>query len=781
MDKYKDGNIMKNNIKILDTTLRDGGYINNWHFNKNVGNSIYTALIDSNANFVECGYLSDKSNNGETTIFKSISSINSYFNSYSNNMVAMVNHGDFDIKNLDYHKNTKLYGIRLAFHKKNIFDVKEEATQIKKKGYKLFFQPMVTKSYSEIEFIELMHIANEIKPYAFYIVDSFGSIDKKDFIRYLSLADHILDDSISIGFHGHNNMQFVFSNAINMIENITSRNIIIDSSISGMGRGAGNLNTEIIMDYLNKYYSSTYTIEPLLEIMDGYLETLYKQTPWGFTPAQYLSAKHNCHPNYASFLTNKKRLAISSIDSILSQISEKKKVDYDIQYIDTLYLNYNKKKFTSSVKLSENYFDDREILVLGSGPSIKEEKEKILEIINKKNLVIVSLNNIAKDFNPNIQFFSNQKRYNEYKEDIDLSKLVVTSNITTGTNHKKCQTINFEETIKKSTNSYDNVLSIFLSFISDTNVNKILLAGIDGYHINQNNYTNEELFINDNNFIENENKELYKSISEFSKKFNIEFITQSLFKSAVSLKILGVIPARYKSSRFEGKPLCLIKNIPMIKRTYEQAKKSKHLTDLLVATDNEKIKSYCESENIPVIMTSENCLTGTDRIAEVSQTLNYDLYINIQGDEPVIDPVSIDEVIFEYKKYGDEYIAYNLYKVIDEKDEIESSTIIKTIVNEKDELMYMSRLGIPFNKSNKNIKYKKQVCVYGFTKQALNIFSTRKKTNNEQFEDIEILRFVDMGYKVKMKETFVDSIAVDIPEDVKKVERFLEQKGFKGD
>lgn len=244
------------------------------------------------------------------------------------------------------------------------------------------------------------------------------------------------------------------------------------------------------------------------------------------------------------------------------------------------------------------------------------------------------------------------------------------------------------------------------------------------------------------------------------------------------MKIIGVIPARHKSSRFPGKPLCLINYIPMIKRTFNQANKSKLLDKIVIATENEDIKQFCERENIPVMMTSDECLTGTDRIFEVSQKENYDLYVNIQGDEPVIDPKSIDEVVEEYRKFGDKYIAYNLYKNINDKIEVNSDTIIKVIVNEEDELMYMSRLGVPFNKSDKEATYKKQVCVYGFTKEALKVFSSRAKTINEQFEDIEILRFLDMGYKVKMRETKVNSIAVDVPDDVAKVEKFLNENGL---
>ena len=241
-------------------------------------------------------------------------------------------------------------------------------------------------------------------------------------------------------------------------------------------------------------------------------------------------------------------------------------------------------------------------------------------------------------------------------------------------------------------------------------------------------------------------------------------------------KILGVIPARYNSSRFEGKPLALIDGIPMIKRTYNQAKKSKLLNDLIVATDDNRIVSYCDKENIPVIMTSEYCLTGTDRLAEVAKQLDYDLYINIQGDEPIIDPDAISQIVNTYNKYGNDYMVYNLYKVITDMNEINSRTIIKVIVNEYDDVMYMSRLPVPFSHSKLLQDFRQQIPVYGFTRDALSLFSNHEKTINEQFEDIELLRFIDLGYKIKMQETKVSSIAVDIPEDIKKVEIFLKNQ-----
>ena len=238
------------------------------------------------------------------------------------------------------------------------------------------------------------------------------------------------------------------------------------------------------------------------------------------------------------------------------------------------------------------------------------------------------------------------------------------------------------------------------------------------------------------------------------------------------MRIIGVIPARFASSRFPGKPLALINGVPMIKHTYTQALGAKSLDTLIVATDSEEIECYCHSQAIPVMMTSPTHLTGTDRVAEVATRLPADLYINIQGDEPLIQPQSIEEVIAEFASYGDSYMAYNLYKSADSK-EAQSPHTIKVITNTQDELLYMSRTLIPHSKQGKEVMYKKQVCVYGFSLQALKIFARHKKTYNESYEDIEILRFLELGFKVKMKETQYSSISVDTPSDVARVKEAL--------
>jgi 3-deoxy-D-manno-octulosonate cytidylyltransferase len=766
-------------IKILDCTLRDGGYINDWEFSNDQILDVIVSLEKSNIEIVECGYLNDKKGKeSDSTLFKNIYVVDSLVKNFKafSQKVLMINFGDYDVLKLPYRNEVSIDGIRLAFHKKNLQDVLLDAKKIINLGYKLYFQPMVTKNYTDVEFLDLIDKANHLGVYSFYIVDSFGSMTLKEFKRYMILADNNLNKNIILGYHSHNNMQLAFSNAISMCNLDIKRDVIIDASIYGIGRGAGNLNTELITDYLNNAFGKKYDTLPLLEVIDRFLSLMMKANPWGFSPAQYLSASFNSHPNYASYLINKNTNHIVGVRKVLEKIPQESRSSFDKELIERLYID-SLLEVKTPPKGSFEILENKNILLVASGKSVKEYMELIDEKLLDKSYMTIALNH-KPQFECDYYLFSNQKRFDEFKEILPLEKVVITSNILTD---KTIDTVlDFKSLCFIEESFVTNVATVAINYLISQNIKKVEIVGLDGYKTDVDNYNyRETTVVTDIKALENKNNILNTALRKLEQVIKIEFLTPSIFKDNAKLKILGVIPARYKSSRFPAKPLCLIKDIPMIKRTYLQAKKSKLLDDLVVATDDIKIATYCKSENIPVVMTSNECLTGTDRIAEVSKKKFYDLYVNIQGDEPVIDPKSIDEIVAEYKKYGDKYIAYNLYKIINTKEDISRNTIIKVIVNEKDELMYMSRLGVPFSKSLDKPKFKKQVCVYGFTKKALKVFSERNKTINEQYEDIEILRFLDMGYNVKMKETFVDSIAVDVPDDVAKVEQFLDANGLR--
>ena len=241
------------------------------------------------------------------------------------------------------------------------------------------------------------------------------------------------------------------------------------------------------------------------------------------------------------------------------------------------------------------------------------------------------------------------------------------------------------------------------------------------------------------------------------------------------MKIVGIIPARYKSSRFPGKPLVDIFGKPMIQHVYERSVQSTLLSEVYVATDDERILSSCKERNISVIMTSNKHPTGTDRVAEVAQTIEAEIYVNIQGDEPLISPNSVDTAIKGLMNLTPR-TGTNLIKKIENMSDLIDTRVPKVVVNDNFDAVFLSRQAIPYPKGHIAPDYYKQICVYAFTKETLLRFKGMRQSRNELIEEIELLRFIDNGIPIRMIEVFEDTIAVDVPNDVVKVCKVI--RGF---
>ena len=242
------------------------------------------------------------------------------------------------------------------------------------------------------------------------------------------------------------------------------------------------------------------------------------------------------------------------------------------------------------------------------------------------------------------------------------------------------------------------------------------------------------------------------------------------------MKTILVIPARYQSTRFPGKPLIDLAGKSMIQRVFEQCAKAYPAEQIYVATEDVRIVAHCEGLGIQAILTSDDCLTGTDRLAEVAMQIDADFYINVQGDEPVFNPDDITALLNILPKNVGNIL--NGYCKIETKEEYESVSVPKVVFRQDGRLLYMSRSAIPGNKSKSfNIGYR-QVCIYAFPKAALLAFKKEnKKTPFEEQEDIEILRFLEMGYEVQMIKMSKVSIPIDNPEDIKKVLKYIADAG----
>ncbi len=250
------------------------------------------------------------------------------------------------------------------------------------------------------------------------------------------------------------------------------------------------------------------------------------------------------------------------------------------------------------------------------------------------------------------------------------------------------------------------------------------------------------------------------------------------------MKIIGVIPARYKSSRFPGKPLADLCGKPMVWWVYRQCKKVDDFDAVYVATDDRRIFDACAELGVEVVMTSDIHRTGTDRVGEVARGIPADLIVNIQGDEPLLEPTTIKAAIEPFYSNPELEVA-NLMTRINDPADVVNVTIPKVITNKDGVGVYLTRAAAPYPKGSLDVAYYKQVCVYGFKPSALKFFcdygAKYGKAKIEAVEDIEILRFIENGYKVRYVEVESETVAVDTPNDLEKARAIVAAKIASGE
>ena len=524
-----------NRVNVLDCTLRDGGYCNEWNFGYDNIKKIIAGLCESGVEVVECGFLTDRKGSYDpaATLFTDPAQLRPLLpeTGAKQMFVCMLNYGDFDISRLPCCADTPLDGIRVAFHKADMLPALELCGKIKDKGYKVFVQAMVSLNYSDNEFLELIRLVNGLSPYCFYIVDSFGVMKKKELLRLFFLVENNLNRDIGIGFHSHNNMQLAYSNAQLLADMQTSRELIIDSCVFGMGRGAGNLNTELFLEYINDNIGERYSVKPLLTIIDDILNAFYQRNYWGYSLPNYLSAKHNIHPNYASYLDSKKTLPVEAMDDIFSSMSAEKRSSFDPAYIEKLYTRYMENGSAQEQRLNElaEAIKGRTVLIIAPGLSSVTEKEKIVPLIKRGDIFSVSINHEYGEAAADRIFVSNIKRFRELDPSLH-SKCIITSNISATDIYIKTA---YGELLNDIDGVHDNAGMMLIRFLIKLGASKLLICGMDGYSADpMQNYSSEDLnFYTRRAVMEQMNVGLGKMLGRFRREIEIEFVTEPKYIS----------------------------------------------------------------------------------------------------------------------------------------------------------------------------------------------------------------------------------------------------------
>lgn len=329
-------------FNLLDCTLRDGGYINKWKFTDKAIADIIKRMIDSNMDFIEVGYLNVNGGDNNSTQFKAIDNISGYIPKERRNstILAMADVQQFEPENLTQRTKDSIDGIRVVFYKYQVNEAIRLAKAVKESGYKLFLQPMVTIDYSIDEYAELIKELAKLDPNGVSIVDSFGYMLKADFRQYFKVLDNLLDADVMIGFHSHNNLDLAFITAQDILEYNTSRRLIIDSSLYGMGRGAGNLNTELIANYYNMTLGHKYDTDEILSMIGEYILPIQKEKTWGYSPYLFITGVRHYHPNFACYLLEDYNVSVSEFNEFILTIPEEMKTKCKKPYVIEMWKKY---------------------------------------------------------------------------------------------------------------------------------------------------------------------------------------------------------------------------------------------------------------------------------------------------------------------------------------------------------------------------------------------------------------------------------------------------------
>ena len=481
------------NVKVLDCTLRDGGRIIDCAFPNEEIKDISKRLSDAKIDIVEVGFLRDHRSvkyNGNSTFFTDVDQIKPFIDKSNTNTiyVAFIDYGMFDFDSLKPYDGSSIDGIRFGFTKKDFIEHREDIIsdllKIKDCNYKLFIQGVNSLNYSDKEILELIDLVNEVRPYSFGIVDTYGAMYIDDVDRLYGLIDRNMHADICINFHSHNNYQlsFGFAQEVIKLSRGTTRTVIIDATLGGIGKVAGNLNTELLVDYLVRKLKYDYQFEALLDLIDDYIYKYSLTHKWGYSVPAMMAGVYKSHPNNIIYLTEKFKLQTKDISNILAMIDPMARQSYDYDNIQRLYIQYTSKKIDDHdtiVKLKKAFLG-KEILVLVPGQTLQTHKKIIGDYISANNPVVISVN-FNSDYSNAITFFGNQKRYQKYYS--STKKTIISSNI--DPKDESSLMINYYSLINMNYKYFENSTIMLLNLLKRLDVKRITLAGFDGFSTNK--------------------------------------------------------------------------------------------------------------------------------------------------------------------------------------------------------------------------------------------------------------------------------------------------------
>lgn len=483
---------------LLDCTLRDGGYVNDWHFGRDNIIEVFERLVRSGMEYIEVGILDARRPfDVHRTIQPDTAAFDQIFAGVSKGasiVLGMIDYSTCPLQHLRPASESFIDGIRVIFKEHLRDEALAFCAEVKALGYLVFAQMVSVTTYTDEALADYAHACNKLQPYATSMVDTYGLLDEDHLMHIFTMLDAHLDPEIQMGFHAHNNFQLGYANARRFLAASSPRSLLVDGTLYGMGKSAGNAPIELLMMYANESLGKRYDIAQALEAIEHVLLDIYQKQYWGYNSFFFLAAKTACHPNYVSYLQEKKTLSMGQIMEILERIPKERKLLFDKAYAEELYIAYQSKACDDrrALEALSKVFMDRRILLLGPGRTMRLEREKVQAYIERVHPLVIAINYVPETLATDYVFLTKTKRYRDFRHAWkrrlnQAAEIIATSNVAKAEEDFR-YILNYSAYIDRETEIVDNSFVMFLKVLEVCGVREVAAAGFDGYSKRTDNY-----------------------------------------------------------------------------------------------------------------------------------------------------------------------------------------------------------------------------------------------------------------------------------------------------
>lgn len=535
---------MKKKIALLDCTLRDGAYINGSHFGTSAIKGIIKKLQEARTDIIEVGWLKDAAHEEGSTYYHLPQDAAPYMVDRQDGIeyVAMIDWDRYDVDNLPPCDGKSVNAVRVVFphgkHREGI----AVAERVREKGYRIFLQAANTLAYSEADLKDLAQCINACRPVAISVVDTFGAMFEEDLARIVRTLDAALNPAIAMGFHSHNNQQLSFALTMHFVELLaeSERSAIVDASLCGMGRGAGNATTELVASYLDRKQNGNYDMDAILDAIDTYMEPFREAYIWGYSTPYFVAGMYQCHVNNIAYLQRNHRTNARDMRNIIASLSQAERRKYDYDLLERRYLENQSRLVDdeAAVRALRQEFAGRTVLLVAPGRSVIDKRERVHAFIKKEQPVVIGVNAICDGYAYDYLFFVNSARCDYAKNAhgktfAETKKILLSSIKTEGAEGELI--LNFNRAIKRGWPHFDNAVISALRLLNSIGAKKVAIAGFDGFrHAYNESYADPSLpTLNPDNRWDELNVEISAIfedvLSSTRGSMEISFVTESLF------------------------------------------------------------------------------------------------------------------------------------------------------------------------------------------------------------------------------------------------------------